>query len=187
MQANIKKGHPMNDEAAKTQECRCECCPQRRKFLKSSLQAFSAVALTVPAFGLFTACGQSPLSSGAPGTSGGTTVPNSANNVYTFNFSDYPQLQTAGGSIHVTIAAASGSKDLYVTRVDATTVDTVSTICTHAGCTINPYNSSSQNYLCACHGSVFSATGAVTNGPATIPLPSYASTLTSTGVQVTIP
>jgi len=87
----------------------------------------------------------------------------------------------------VTVAAVSGTKSLYVTRVSTTVADTVSTICTHAGCTNDSYNASSQSYYCPCHGSVFSASGAVITGPAVTPLPSYPSTLTSTGVQVTIP
>ena len=164
------------------------CCPKRRRFLEEGWKVISAAALSGPTLAfLSTGCQQAPLSYGGPGVAGGVSIPNSPSNTYTFNFSDYPQLQTPGGSLTVTVAATSGSKSLFVTRVDANTVDTVSTICTHAGCMLNPYNATSTQYYCPCHGSIFSATGAVINGPAVIPLPSYASTISSTGIQVTIP
>ena len=46
-----------------------------------------------------------------------------------------------------------------------------SAVCTHMGCTIGFYQPALQ-FRCPCHGSVFSATtGAVIQGPATLPLP----------------
>ena len=113
-------------------------------------------------------------------------IANSPSGIYSFDFTDYPALQTPGGSIQATIQATSGTKSVFVTRVDENTVDTVSTVCTHAGCTLNSYDSSTEQYDCPCHGSVFAADGSVVTGPATTPLPSYAAVLTSSGIQVTI-
>ena len=49
-----------------------------------------------------------------------------------------------------------------------------SAVCTHMGCTIGFYQPALQ-FRCPCHGSVFSATtGAVIQGPATLPLPGVA-------------
>jgi Rieske Fe-S protein len=95
-------------------------------------------------------------------------------------------LQSAGGSLHASIQATSGAKDVFVTRVDANTVITVSAICTHAGCTLDAYDSSSQAYLCDCHGSEFKADGSVQAGPASTALKTYPSTITSTAIQVTV-
>ena len=48
----------------------------------------------------------------------------------------------------------------------------LSSVCTHLGCQVT-YNQSSGNLPCPCHGSVFSITGSVLNGPASSPLEQY--------------
>jgi cytochrome b6-f complex iron-sulfur subunit len=48
----------------------------------------------------------------------------------------------------------------------------VASACTHAGCTVG-YNAPAGNILCPCHGSAFTTTGAIVNGPAATPLQSF--------------
>jgi Rieske Fe-S protein len=136
---------------------------------------------------VLSACSQTPLDSALGAGPATVNISNSPNNNYIFDLTTYPALQNPGGSILATIQATSGTKNVFITRVDADTVDTVSTICTHAGCTLSPYNSASQNYTCPCHGSVFSASGIVEVGPAVQPLTSYTSVLAATSIIVTIP
>ena len=183
----LDKASPsMNDKITTTEKINLEpedplrhCC-SRRDFV-------SAIVLSCPIVALLASCGQTPLSSGKGIPQSGNPAPGvtGVNGVFTFSFADFPVLQNLGGSLHTTIQAASGTKDVFITRVDTHTVDTVSTICTHAGCVLNAYDSTSQQYLCPCHGSVFSVDGAVVTGPAVTPLPTYASVVTSTGVEVT--
>jgi cytochrome b6-f complex iron-sulfur subunit len=59
----------------------------------------------------------------------------------------------------------------------------LSSSCTHSACTVS-YNAQNQNFPCPCHGSVFSASGGVVNGPATVPLKQY--TVTKQGNILTI-
>ncbi len=161
----------------------CADCVTRRAFVGSGVKLLSAVAMTGSVASLVTACGSTSSGSNA-GT--GIAIANNASGVYTFAFADYPVLNNAGGSIHVSVAATSGTKDLFVTRVSVSGASTVSTVCTHSGCTLDTYSASSQEYTCPCHNSIFNASGSVVQGPAAVALPSYTSTITSTGIEVVI-
>ncbi|HEX2969723.1 MAG TPA: Rieske (2Fe-2S) protein [Bacteroidales bacterium] len=59
----------------------------------------------------------------------------------------------------------------------------LSSICTHQGCTV-AYNGTAGKIRCPCHGSEYSTTGSVLNGPATAPLDRY--TVTKSGNILTI-
>ncbi len=67
------------------------------------------------------------------------------------------------------------SKKVIIARTLADTWIAVSSVCTHEGTTIN-YRANSNDFLCPNHQSTFSATGAVTNSPATSALKKYNAT-----------
>lgn len=48
----------------------------------------------------------------------------------------------------------------------------LSSVCTHSACQVT-YNASNNNLPCPCHGSLFSTSGSVLNGPANAPLETY--------------
>ena len=48
----------------------------------------------------------------------------------------------------------------------------LSSVCTHQGCTV-AYDHEATNLPCPCHGSVFSTSGSVVNGPAGSPLKKF--------------
>jgi Rieske Fe-S protein len=66
-------------------------------------------------------------------------------------------------SVGSLVAAANG----YVVGRDKAGLYAMSSICTHQGCGMSIVGAAAQKTLyCACHGSAFSGTGAVTRGPA---------------------
>jgi len=102
----------------------------------------------------------------------------------TLPFADFPQLMMVGG---VVCGQPTGlGNPIIVTRLDASTVIAVDSKCTHLGCTVG-WNAQNQDFECPCHGSTFGSDGHVQVGPATTPLKSYAVSVTTDSVVVTIP
>ena len=154
--------------------------------MELSSRSLGAMALAGPVAAI-SACSQDPLGSALGAGPATVNISNQPNNNYQFNYTDFPQLQNPGGSVLVMVQATSSTKNVFVTRVDANTVDCVSNICTHAGCSLNSYSAGTQSYTCPCHGSVFNVDGTVKVGPASQPLQAYAATINSTGITVIIP
>lgn len=93
---------------------------------------------------------------------------NTGTNKFTIDLTEqnYASLNTAGG--FVVIAA----KKIIVANTGNNVFVALSSECTHEGCTV-AYNATANNFPCPCHQSLFSSTGSVLNGPATIALKSY--------------
>jgi len=87
------------------------------------------------------------------------------NNDLTIDLNDpqYSALTSTGGSVIV--------QGIIVVNTGAEYV-ALSSICTHQGCQVT-YDSSANNLPCPCHGSLFSISGNVLNGPASQSLRTY--------------
>lgn len=80
-----------------------------------------------------------------------------------------------------------GGQGIAVTRLSDTQVVAVSRLCTHQACTLQLPSSSSGGYLaCPCHGSLFTAQGAVVRGPASAALRTFAASIDTPNSQVDI-
>jgi nitrite reductase/ring-hydroxylating ferredoxin subunit len=76
------------------------------------------------------------------------------------------------------------SAKIVLSRSPSGAVRGFSAVCTHQGCTVGPVLNG--RITCPCHGSQFNAlTGAVENGPATLPLPPVSVTVRNGGVYTT--
>ncbi len=62
--------------------------------------------------------------------------------------------------------------DIIIIRSTDIVYLALSKVCTHLQCTVT-YSSSNKNIPCPCHGSLYTTSGAVINGPAPNPLKSY--------------
>ena len=78
------------------------------------------------------------------------------------NLSDYPDLASVGGNTTI--------GNLFISRTGDSKFLALSLLCTHKKCTVD-YTGS--GFECPCHGSTYSSSGKVTNGPATKNLKSY--------------
>ena len=57
-------------------------------------------------------------------------------------------------------------------------------VCTHEACTVSGFQSS--RYVCPCHGSQYSTTGAVLQGPATRSLQQFATRISGTVLTISL-
>jgi len=129
----------------------CSDCFNRRQFL--SRAAVAAAALVA------VDCGDGQIGPPSHGGAGGD--PNApVGGPVTITISQFPGLATVGKIVDI-------GHERAVVRTGDTTFLGLSRICTHEQCDADVVN----NLLdCPCHGSLFSATGAVLRGPATEPL-----------------
>ncbi len=108
---------------------------------------------------VFTSCSKDNMDpGGGNGNGGGTNI------TLDLTVAANAALNTAGGSII--------SKGVIIANTGNNAFVAIDSVCTHMGCTIG-YSLAANNFPCPCHGSIYSTTGAVINGPATIGLKSY--------------
>ncbi len=92
------------------------------------------------------------------------------------NLADYPALGSTGG--HEMI-----NSNTIVIRTGSNKFTALNTVCTHKKCDVE---FSGDGFECPCHGSTFSKTGKVTNGPAKKNLKSYKTTFNESENTLTI-
>lgn len=85
-------------------------------------------------------------------------INNQINNLLIIDLNDdkYKSLGSAGGFIVAGSIIILNTGDEFIA---------LSSVCTHQGCEIS-YDHSSSSLPCPCHGSIFSTSGSVLNGPA---------------------
>ena len=146
--------------------------PNRREFVQ---------ALTIiSAASLMDACSGGPASAGsdAPplatvsGTYNGSTV--------TVTVDASSPLNTVGNAALVNTSGG----QLLVARTGQSTFTALNATCTHQACVVSNYQNGT--YVCPCHLSEFSTSGAVLQGPATVGLRSYATNFVSPTLTITI-
>jgi Rieske Fe-S protein len=149
----------------------------RRQFCAYTCQAASLLAM-----GGLAACGGSPS---APST--------------VVNAQQLPSVTgtVSGRTIAVTVdggspvAAVGGVASVQtslgrylIARVSSDSFVALTSMCTHDACTISGHNGS--DFVCPCHGSTFTSSGAVINGPATRALPQYPTAFDGTTLNITV-
>jgi cytochrome b6-f complex iron-sulfur subunit len=75
----------------------------------------------------------------------------------------------------VALVTASSLGSFLAFRNSLTSFTVLTAVCTHEGCTVDQFNG--QLYVCPCHNSKYTTSGAVANGPANRALTTFPSTL----------
>lgn len=130
---------------------------ERKDFLKK-FAIGGSILLTAPL--ILNSCSEDedldPENPGNGGNSGEITIDLSS--------ADFSALATVGGYAY--------KGNIIVFRTGESSYLALSKLCTHSQCTIT-YNHASGELPCPCHGSKFSTSGAVIQGPAQANLKSY--------------
>jgi cytochrome b6-f complex iron-sulfur subunit len=151
----------------------CEDCLSRRKFLASAAGAAGLVMLAGCGDGVVSGVAPKVVAGGGGGPGGGGGGPIS------IKVADFPGLAFNG-----VIVVVGGGGTVAAIRTGTDTFDAVSMYCTHQGCLTEVQNG--QKFVCPCHGSEFSKTGAVTHDPATRSLDKFTTSYDPASDQLTI-
>ena len=142
---------------------------KRREFCIHTCQALSLAAIT----GALDACSKSPSSPSSNAPALPTIVGTSSGGGVNLTIDASSPLATTGGAALVQAAAG----NFLVSRSSQTDFVALTAICTHEQCTVSGFQNS--RYVCPCHGSQYSTTGAVVQGPAARALQQFATTFTN--------
>lgn len=141
---------------------------------------FMALGAAMTASGAIVACGGDSATNPqfSPTPPSGITI---SGNVVGINLTLQPGLAITNGFLLINTT----SVHLMVVNVGGGVFKAVSSICTHQSCATN-WDFTGGTFTCLCHGSQFATSGAVTRGPSSAPLPSFAAVFNATANTVTV-
>ncbi len=147
----------------------------RREFCARTCQAvsFLAIGAVIPGCG-----GSSTSPSSAPTlpSVSGTLV----NRTLTITVDAASPLAAVGSAATVTVSTGT----YLVARTAQDSFTTVTAVCTHEGCAVTGF--ANALYVCPCHGSEFSTSGAVVQGPASSALRQFPTSFQSNLVTISV-
>ena len=149
--------------------------PTRREFCVQACQAASMLAV-----GALTGCGGSPTAPSTPAAPLTSVASTLAGRVVSVQVDGASPLAAVGSAAIVQTSLGS----FLLTRTGQESFVALTATCTHEGCTVSGF--ASPQFVCPCHGSQFSSTGAVTKGPASRALQQYATQLAGSVVSFTV-
>ena len=156
---------------------------------KTSRREFCAHAISlVTVASLIEGCGSkgNPAGPGSGGGGGGnvpalaTITGTAANNTVTVSNVSGTPLASVGGAALV----QAGNNSILVTRTGDATFNALTAICTHEQCVVTGFQAGS--FVCPCHGSTYSTSGQVQQGPATRPLRPFTTAFTNNVLTITV-
>ena len=145
---------------------------------KDFIEQVGLSAASILIFGCMQGCSKSDSPAPTPPT--GTTNPPPVKAIdFTINITTnpYTSLNTAGGFY------VDKANNIIIARTLTDEFLAVSSLCTHQQVLLD-FQASNNRFYCSGHGSLFSTTGAVLNGPAATPLKQYKTTRTGNNLRI---
>ena len=144
---------------------------------KDFIEQVGLSAASILIFGCMQGCSKSD--SPAPAQPSGSNNNTSKAIDFTINItaSPYTSLSTAGGFY------VDKTNNIIIARTLTNEFLAVSSLCTHQQVTVD-FQANNNRFICSAHGSVFSSTGAVLNGPAAERLKQFKTTLTGNNLRI---
>jgi cytochrome b6-f complex iron-sulfur subunit len=144
---------------------------------KDFIEKVGLSAASILIFGCMQGCSKSDTPAPSQPTGSNNNPPKPIDFTINITNNPYTSLNTAGGFY------IDKTNNIMIARTIANEFLAVSSLCTHQQATID-FEPSSNRFSCSAHGSVFSTTGTVLNGPAAAPLKQYKTSLSGNNLRV---
>lgn len=154
----------------------------RREFFTKTCQGAAIISVPTLLSSILESCSNNsnPVSASSSGLQ--TIQATANNNNITLNIDSSSPLSAVGSAALIQFS----NGNLLVDRTAQDTFNALSAICTHQGCLITNYDSGNKQFVCPCHGSKFSSTGQVVQGPAPRDLGKYQTQFNGTQLNITL-
>jgi cytochrome b6-f complex iron-sulfur subunit len=143
---------------------------------KDFIEQVGLSAASILIFGCMQSCSKSDSDPSQP-TGSNNNTNKAVDFTINISISPYNSLNTAGGFY------IDKTNNIIIARTLSNEYIAVSSLCTHQQVTVD-FQANNNRFFCSAHGSVFSTTGAVLNGPANVALKQYKTTLTGSSLRV---
>jgi cytochrome b6-f complex iron-sulfur subunit len=150
----------------------------RREFCVHTCQAASLVAIG----SVFQGCDESNPAGPSPVPTLPVASSTTVNNAIMVNVDSSSPLAAVGNAALVQSTLPPGT--FLVSRTAQDSFTALTAICTHEQCVVTGFEN--QRYLCPCHGSQYSTTGQVVNGPALIALRQFPTQFANNVLTITV-
>jgi cytochrome b6-f complex iron-sulfur subunit len=146
---------------------------ERKDFLEKV--GFGTASLLI--LGCMQACSKAETALVEPSNNNGSTPPKTVDFTINIAIAPYNVLNNPGGYY------VDSTNNIIIARTLNNEFIAVSSTCTHASVTVE-YQGANNRFFCSGHGSTFTNTGAVTNGPATQALKQYKTALSNSNLRI---
>lgn len=144
---------------------------------KDFIEKVGLGAASLLLIGCMQACSKAGTAVASMSNNNGSTTPKTVDFTINISIAPYNALNTLGGYY------VDSANSIIVARTLNNEFIAVSSVCTHASVTVE-YQGTNNRFFCPGHGSTFTNSGVVSNGPAAQALKQYKTALTGNSLRI---